>query len=243
MIVLAASQYHQWSRLSSGSVFAPEFPRPVVILFNVAFGGIALLAVMQLVLDVMALASMVLPAGGWTIPAGARYGEAWAALLLAAIAVRQAVRVPPLKNVEVAIARLPPGFDGYTVLHLTDLHLSRLFPASWARAVVERSNALDADLIAISGDLIDGSIDMRRADVEPLRALRSRDGVWVVAGNHENIFGFDAWMRHYADLGMHVLGNAHTVVTGAARRWSWQASTIGQRPPPAIVVPISMLPL
>ena len=212
VIVLAASQYHQWSRLSSGSVFAPEFPRPVVILFNVAFGAIALLAVMQLVFDMVALASMVLPSGGWAIPAPVRYAEALAAVLLAAVGVQQAVRIPSLKNVEVAIANLPPSFDGYAILHLTDLHLSRLFPASWARAVVARSNALDADLIAISGDLIDGSIEMRRADVEPLRALRARDGIWVVSGNHEEIFGYEAWMLHYADMGMHVLANAHVVL-------------------------------
>ncbi len=213
VVVLAASQYHQWSRLSSGSVFAPEFPRPVVILFNVAFGAIALLAVMQLVFDMVALASMVLQSGGWAIPAPVRYAEALAAVLLAAVGVQQAVRIPPVKNVEVVIANLPPSFDGYAILHLTDLHLSRLFPASWARAVVERSNALDADLIAISGDLIDGSIEMRRADVEPLRALRARDGISVVSGNHEEIFGYDTWMRYYAGLGMHVLANAHTVLT------------------------------
>ncbi len=212
VVVLAASQYHQWSRLSSGSVFAPEFPRPVVILFNVAFGAIALLAVMQLVFDMVALASMVLQSGGWAIPAPVRYAEALAAVLLAAVGVQQAVRIPPVKNVEVVIANLPPSFDGYAILHLTDLHLSRLFPASWARAVVERSNALDADLIAISGDLIDGSIEMRRADVEPLRALRARDGIWVVSGNHEEIFGYEAWMLHYAGMGMHVLANAHVVL-------------------------------
>jgi predicted MPP superfamily phosphohydrolase len=196
-------------------VFAPEFPRPVVMLFNWAFGAIALLAVMQLLLDIAMLASMVLPADSWAPATGWRYAEAFAAMLLAAVGVLQAARVPPLKNVEVAIANLPPSFDGYTILELTDLHISRLFPASWARAVVERSNALDADLIAISGDLIDGSIDMRRADVEPLRALRARDGVWVVSGNHENIFGLNAWMQHYASLGMHVLANAHTVVRRA----------------------------
>ena len=147
------------------------------MLFNVAFGAIALLAVMQIISDIVVLASMVLPGGGWTVPPTWRYAEALAAVLLAAIGVQQAARVPPLKNVKVAIENLPASFDGYTILHLTDLHLSRLFPASWARAVVERSNALNADLIAISGDLIDGSIEMRRADVEPLRALRARDGV------------------------------------------------------------------
>ena len=213
VVLLAASQYHQWSRLSSGSVFAPEFPRPIVILFNIAFGAIALLAVMQIVSDIVVLASMVLPSGTWAIPPGWRYAEAATAVLLATFGVQKAVRVPPLKNVEVAIKNLPPSFDGYTILHLTDLHLSRLFPASWAQAVVERSSALQADLIAISGDLIDDSIKMRRADVEPLRWLRAPDGVWVVSGNHEGIVGYDAWMRHYAGLGMHVLANAHTVLT------------------------------
>lgn len=217
-VVLAASQYHQWSRLSSGSVFAPEFPRPIVTLFNWAFGGIALLAVMQLILDIVSLASMALPAGGWAVSTDWRYAEALLAMLLAAVAVQQAMRVPPLKNVEIALKDLPPCFDGYTILHLTDLHISRLFPASWAHAVVQRSNLLQADVIAISGDLIDGSIELRHADVEPLRALRARDGVLVVSGNHENIFGCDAWMEHYATLGMHVLANAHVVLTrgGAA---------------------------
>ena len=85
VVVLAASQYHQWSRLSAGSVLAPEFPRPVVMLFNVAFGAIAPLAVMQIVFDIVAPASIVLPMGGWAIPATVRYAEALAAVLLAAV--------------------------------------------------------------------------------------------------------------------------------------------------------------
>ena len=211
-VLLAASQYHLWCRLSSGSVFAPEFPRPVVVLFNWAFGGIVLLAVMQIFLDIGASIFMALPSGGWAISTGLREAEALAAALLAAVAVHQALRVPPSKAVEVKVSNLPPAFDGYTILQLTDLHISRLFPASWAQAVVERSNALGADLIVVTGDLIDGSLSMRHADVEPLRALRARDGVWVVSGNHEYFFDYDAWMRHYADLGMHVLTNAHTVL-------------------------------
>jgi uncharacterized protein len=55
------------------------------------------------------------------------------------------------------------------ILQLTDLHISRLFPASWVRAVVERSNELRVDLIVITGDLIDGALDARRTDIEPLR--------------------------------------------------------------------------
>ena len=216
VLLLVASQYHLWSRLSSGSVFAPEFPRVLVVLFNWAFGAIFLVAAMQLVLDVVALASKSVPGGGWAIPAGWRYAEAALAMLLSAVAVQQAVRVPPVKDVTVEINDLPASFNGYTLLQLTDLHLSRLFPAVWAKEVVARSNALGVDLILVTGDLIDGSLEARRADVAPLRGLRSPDGVWVIPGNHEYFFEYAAWMRHYAELGMGVLENRHTVLRRGA---------------------------
>jgi uncharacterized protein len=64
----------------------------------------------------------------------------------------------------------------------------------------------------ITGDLIDGSLEMRRADVEPLRNLRAPDGVLVIPGNHEYFFNYRAWMSHYASLGMRVLENDHVVL-------------------------------
>lgn len=212
VLLLVASQYHLWSRLSSGSVFSPEFPRALVILFNWAFGAIFLLAAMQLALDVVTLVSKLVPGGSWPLPMAWRYAEAGLAMLLSAVAVQQAVRVPPLKDVTVEIENLPAGFDGYTLLQLTDLHISRLFLASWTREVVARSNALGVDLIVVTGDLIDGSLASRRADVEPLRDLRAPDGVWLIPGNHEYFFEYAAWMRHYAELGMAVLANRHTVL-------------------------------
>ena len=212
IVLLIASQYHLWSRLSSGSVFSPEFPRALVLLFNWAFGAIVLLAVMQIAIDLAAIMTMLFRGGG-VIPDGARYAAAAAAMLLSAIGVYQATRVPPLKDVEIAIPGLPPQFDGYRLLQLTDLHISRLFPMKWTQAVVDRSNALGVDLIVVTGDLIDGSFGARRADVDPLRGLHARDGVWVIPGNHEYFFGYETWMRHYASLGMRVLANDHAVLT------------------------------
>lgn len=134
------------------------------------------------------------------------------AVMLAAVAVFQAVRVPPLKDVTVSIPGLPAGFDGYTILHLSDLHISRLFPAAWVQAVVARANDLGTDLIVVTGDFIDGSLASRRTDVEPLRALTARDGVWAVPGNHEYFFDYEAWMRHLTGLGIRMLSNAHAVL-------------------------------
>ncbi|MEG3163383.1 metallophosphoesterase [Sphingomonas sp. PB2P19] len=212
VLLLVASQYHLWSRLSSGSVFSAEFPRAIVIGFNWAFGAILLLAVFQLVLDVGTLAIMAVHKGGVPVPDGVRYAIATAAAVLAAIGVHQAIRVPPVKDIEIRIAGLDPAFDGYTMLQLTDLHISTLFPRRWAQAVVDRSNALAPDLIVVTGDFIDGTVAARRVDVEPLRSLRARDGTLFIPGNHEYFFGYQAWMRHLSGMGMRLLANDHTVL-------------------------------
>jgi len=212
VLVLVALQFHRWSKLSSGSMFAPEFPRPVVALFNWAFGAIVLLALLQLLLDAGLLVGLLIHGGIVSAPDGVRYGLAGLAGLAAAIGVQQAMRVPPLKDVEVGIPGLPRQFDGYTILQLTDLHISRLFPESWARAVVARSNKLGVDLIAITGDLIDGTLEARRADIEPLRDLKATDGVYVISGNHEYIFGYSAWMARFAELGLLSLENRSVVL-------------------------------
>ena len=211
-LAFVALQFHRWSRLSSGSEFSPEFPRPVVVLFNWAFGAIVLLALLQLLLDVGLLVGIPIHGGIVSAPDGVRYGLAALAAVAAAIGVHQAMRIPPLKDIEVGIHGLPRQFDGYTILQLTDLHISRLFPASWARAVVERSNELGVDLIAITGDLIDGTLDARRNDIEPLRDLKATDGVYVISGNHEYIFGYSKWMTHFAALGLLSLENRRIVL-------------------------------
>lgn len=211
LILLAGSQYHLLSKLSSGSVFDPEFPRPLVIALNWLFGTLIFLALMQLLLDAATLLAMPF-AGSVTVSDSFRYAMAALAGVLAAIGVRQAIRVPALKDVEVRIAALPQQFDGYRLLHLTDLHISKLFPRSWTEAVVERSTALGADVILITGDVIDGALDARRDGVAPLGNLKAPDGIYLSPGNHEYYFGYQAWMDHFATLGLRVLENEHVVI-------------------------------
>jgi len=213
LVLLVASQFHLWSRLSSGSVFNPEFPRPVVIAFNWIFGAIALLAPFQIALDVVRLVATIVGVGGPGPWVEARYAIAIAAFVLAALGVRQASVVPRLRDVAITVPDLPATLDGYTLVQLTDLHISRLFPANWTRAVVAATNRLDVDLVVVTGDVIDGSVASRRSGVEPLRGLTARDGVYLAPGNHEYLSGYDPWMAHLASLGMHVLANDHAVIT------------------------------
>ena len=212
ILMLAASQFHFWSRLSSGSVFAPEFPRLVVILFNWAFGALLLLALLQLVIDVGALLTVVVRREAIREPDALRYTIAGLAAVLAGIGVANALRVPPIKDVTVAMRDLPPSFDGYRVVQLTDMHISRLFTSRWAQAVVDRTNASGADLIVVTGDFIDGSVEMRRHDIAPLRLLRAPDGVYAIPGNHEYFFDYGACMRHLSGMGFRMLPNAHAAI-------------------------------
>nr|WP_221239456.1 metallophosphoesterase [Sphingomonas xinjiangensis] len=212
LLLLVGSQFHLWSRLSSGSVFAPEFPRPLVLLFNWAFGAIVLLAMFQLLLDLGWLASAWARRTAAGPDARIRYAIGALAAILAGFGVWNAVRVPPLKDVEITVRGLPREFDGYRLVQLTDLHISKLFPAAWTRSVVERTNAAGADLIVVTGDFIDGSVAMRRADIEPLRGLRAADGVYAIPGNHEYFFSYRDWMQHLSSLGMRMLPNAHAVL-------------------------------
>jgi predicted MPP superfamily phosphohydrolase len=211
-VLLVASQHLLISRLSSGSVFAPEYPRPLIILFNVLFGAMVLLAVMQLALDVVSIVLIPVLRHFPALPPELRYVMGVIAIGLASWGVSQAVRVPPEKNVEIAIKNLPPAFEGYRILQLTDLHISRLFPKSWTEAVVKEANALNVDLITITGDFIDGSVESRREDVAPLAGLRARDGVLGIPGNHEYFFSYEDWMKRDTDLGVQMLLNRHAVI-------------------------------
>jgi predicted MPP superfamily phosphohydrolase len=212
IVLLIASQYHMFSRLSSGSVFSPEFPRPLILAFNVLLGAILMLAIFQLVLDAVSIVLLAIKGSFPVVPAGVRYAIGGLALSLSAFGVSQAIIVPQTKDIEVAIPGLPAAFEGYQLVQLTDLHISRLFPARWTQAVVERTNALNADLIVVTGDLIDGNVASRSADVAPLAGLRARDGVYAIPGNHEYFFGYEDWMRYFQGLNMQTLANGHAVI-------------------------------
>lgn len=211
LLALIASQYHLFCRFSSGSVFAPEMPRIVVILFNWAFCAIFIIALMQLVTDVVAVLALVIQ-HKMTILPGYRYALGLIASVLGAWGVYQAIRVPAVKNVTIEVSNLPREFEGYQLVQLTDLHISRLFPASWTAAVVDKTNRLGADLIVITGDVIDGTVENRKGDVEPLRHLAAADGVYAITGNHEYFFEPERWVEHLAMLGLTPLPNRHKVI-------------------------------
>jgi len=80
---------------------------------------------------------------------------------------------------------------------------------------VEKTNHLSPDLIAITGDLVDGSVKDLGAMVEGLRHLRAKDGVYFVIGNHELYSGVEEWVAFLASLGIRTLRNERVAIRGA----------------------------
>jgi hypothetical protein len=110
-------------------------------------------------------------------------------------------------QVRVPIAKLPKDLSGYTIVQLTDIHVGPTIGRAFIDQIVRTTNALAPDMIAITGDLVDGSVAALGALVEPLQELRAKDGVFFVTGNHEYYSGVDAWIAHLSRLGIRVLRN------------------------------------
>lgn len=212
MVLLGVSQYHALQILTFGTMFSPEMPRILVILLGWAFCTFVLLAVFTLLLDVCNLVIKAIRSARSLATARNRLGAAAFAVLLSGYGVHQAIQVPPIKRVSVEIPNLPRGLDGMRIVQLSDLHISRLFDAPWTEDVVAKTNALNADLVVITGDLIDGTPEARQHDVKALGGLRAELGVIAIPGNHEYYFQEGRWRQIFEQLGMKVLVNEHAIV-------------------------------
>ena len=136
---------------------------------------------------------------------------------LVGLSLWEGLRKVGVRQQAVTLKTLPPELHGLRIVQLTDLHIGSTIDGDWLRRVVAQTNALDADIIAITGDLVDGSVDELHPHVAPLSELRARHGVFFVTGNHEYFSGAPAWIAHLATLGVRVLRNERiTVYPGAS---------------------------
>ncbi len=137
-------------------------------------------------------------------------------LVVCGVALRNAFLPPRGVRLEVEIERWPVGLDGFRIVQVSDLHVGPILGRAFAAETVARANALDADLVAVTGDLVDGSARLLAPEVAPFADLRARHGVFFVTGNHDHFSGAGAWCETIRDLGIRVLRNEHIAVeTGA----------------------------
>jgi uncharacterized protein len=123
------------------------------------------------------------------------------------VALRRGLGQVILREIQVPLARLPKTLDGTTIVQLTDIHVGPTLGREFIQDLVTRTNALQPDVVAITGDLVDGSVEHLRDQVAPLKELRAKHGVYFVTGNHEYYSGVDEWIAELGRIGVRVLRN------------------------------------
>jgi predicted MPP superfamily phosphohydrolase len=121
-------------------------------------------------------------------------------------------RVAAVREVDVPIAGLPEALDGFTIAQISDIHVGPTIKREFLQRIVDRVNKLDVDLVAVTGDLVDGSVADLSPHTAPLAQLASRHGTYFVTGNHEYYSGAQAWVAELRRLGLRVLQNEHVVI-------------------------------
>ncbi len=129
------------------------------------------------------------------------------ALLAGTVAMQQAWRRPELRRVEVPLAKLHKSMNGLTIIQVSDVHVGPTIRREWVEALVAEVNAAKPDIVALTGDMVDGSVAELADHVAPFAKLQARLGVFFVTGNHEYFSNVEPWLDYWRSLGFRVLRN------------------------------------
>ncbi|KAI3591950.1 putative phosphoesterase [Cupriavidus sp. U2] len=177
-----------------------------------AMGFFSSLLVLTFARDIFLLVAML---ARWQ-PAGLAFYSASAvvglAVAVSVIGYFNARGLAQVKRVDVPIANLPQEFEGFTIAQISDIHVGPTIKAPYLNRIVDSVNALKPDAIAITGDLVDGSVRELSAHTAPFARLSAPHGAYVVTGNHEYYSGAEPWIEELTRLGLRVLMNEHVVV-------------------------------
>ncbi|BDB25660.1 metallophosphoesterase [Cupriavidus sp. P-10] len=181
-----------------------------------AMGFFSSLLVLTLARDIALAAAWL--AGkllGWQAP-GLVSGSALAVPLLALLVTLagyiNARRVARVVEVDVPVAGLPEALHGFTIAQISDIHVGPTIKRPYLDRIVDRVNSLQPDAVAITGDLVDGTVRELSAHTAPLARLQARHGSYFVTGNHEYYAGAQPWIDELRRLGLRVLMNEHVVL-------------------------------
>jgi predicted MPP superfamily phosphohydrolase len=134
------------------------------------------------------------------------------ATLFTAVGFFNARRRADVRSVNVPITGLPAALHGFTIAQISDIHVGPTIKRGYLQAIVDAVNELQVDMVAVTGDLVDGTVAELAQHVAPLAGLTSTHGTYFVTGNHEYYSGAHAWIAELGRLGVHVLMNEHVVL-------------------------------
>ena len=132
--------------------------------------------------------------------------------LLTSYGIYNAECVPEVKRIIIPISKLPISFHDFKIIQITDLHITFTTGKEHLENIIKKINKLKPDLIAITGDLIDGPVNILFEKVKLLKKLRANQGIFFVTGNHEYYSGANEWVQAIRSLGITVLENNHQII-------------------------------
>jgi len=140
-----------------------------------------------------------------------------ASLAAVALGAIIALRGPRVEKLVLPMAGLHTDLEGFRIVQISDLHVGRSIRRRYVEHVVERARALEPQLVALTGDMVDGPVERLAPHVAPLAELVEGGRAFFVLGNHDCYSGADAWIAHWREMGVRVLLNEHAAVrTGTA---------------------------
>ncbi len=221
VLLLASALLVPWSLRPPAAWRGRPWAGALQVAGLVAMGFFSSLLVLTLLRDVL----LLVLEGAWmlapTVPladiaAWTARGAPVLALLATAVGFANARRTAAVRRVDVPVAGLPPELHGFAIAQMSDIHVGPTIRRPYIEALVERVNALQADVVVLTGDLVDGTVPALREHVAPLGRLQSRLGTYAVTGNHEYYAGAHAWIDEFRRIGLRVLLNEHVLLPPAA---------------------------
>jgi predicted MPP superfamily phosphohydrolase len=185
---------------------------------RLAWAGMLAMGVFSSLLLATLLRELCLWLSPWFAPNQDQFPlwSAVAVLLLTAMTTAigffNARRLAAVVDVDVPIDGLPAALHGYSIVQISDIHVGPTIKHNYLDAIVNKVNTLKPDLIAVTGDLVDGSVQQLAVHTAPLAKLRSRHGAYFVTGNHEYYSNAPEWVAEVRRLGLTVLMNQHVVI-------------------------------
>jgi len=176
-----------------------------------AMGFFSSLLVLTFLRDLALLVLTLASAGSSAITHDSALAVPLLALLVTAIGFVNARRLARVVKVDVPIAGLPQELAGYAIAQISDIHVGPTIKRAYLNAIVTKVNSLKPDAIAVTGDLVDGSVQRLAMHTAPLGRLAAPDGVFFVTGNHEYYSGAEQWIAEVRRLGLRVLLNEHVI--------------------------------
>lgn len=133
-------------------------------------------------------------------------------LLALVVGLVNARRLARVVTVDIRLPGLPAELDGFTIVQISDVHVGPTIKRPYVQAIVDAVNRQNPDVVAVTGDIVDGSVALLGEHASPLGGLQARHGAYLVTGNHEYYSGAHQWIAEFRRLGLTVLMNEHRTI-------------------------------